>query len=57
MEPIHHGASIDGADEFVRSTQKQRDSRRLPATSKNPRNLFGLESNKLASQNALAQPP
>ena len=36
--------------ELVRSTQKQQDSSRLAATSKNPPNLFGLESNKLAKK-------
>ena len=36
--------------EFVRSTQKQQDSWRLAATSKKPRNLFGLESNELAQK-------
>ena len=39
-----------GGDEFVRSTQKQRESSRLAATSKNPRNLFGLDSNELAQK-------
>ena len=37
-------------DEFLRSTQKQRDSSQLAATTKNPRNLFGLEWNKLAKK-------
>ena len=57
-EWIHHGGSTMvvfiptavGGDEFVRSTQKQRESSRLAATSKNPRNLFGLESNELAQK-------
>ena len=52
-----HGASIDGGGNFVRSTQKQPDSSRLTATNKNPRNLFGLESNELAKKDALALPP
>ena len=30
------------------SHQKQRDSSRLTATNKNPRNLFGLEASKIA---------
>ena len=38
------------AIELVRSTQKQRESSRLTATNKNPRNLFGLESNELAKK-------
>ena len=52
-----NGERIRSAVELVRSTQKQRDSRRLVATNKNPRNLFGLESNELAKKDALAQPP
>ena len=57
FELIHDGERIRSAVELVRSTQKQRDSRRLVATNKNPRNLFGLESNELAKKDALAQPP
>ena len=33
-----------------RLTQKQPDSSRLTDTNKNPRNLFGLESNELAKK-------
>ena len=33
---------------FGGSHQKQRDSSRLTATNKNPRNLFGLEASKIA---------
>ena len=43
-------AAAAAIDEFLRSTQKQRDLSRLAATTKNPRNLFGLESNELAKK-------
>ena len=46
----YHLVAAVGSDEFLRSTRKQRDSSRLAATSKNPRNLFGLESNELAQK-------
>ena len=35
------------------SHQKQRDSWRLAATNKNPRNLFGLEASKIARKSRL----
>ena len=56
MEWIHHGgcfhSAVGGVDRSTlrrfHSRQKQQDSRRLAATSKNPRNLFGLEASKIA---------
>ena len=47
MELNHHDGWFHSAAGFD-SHQKQRDSRRLAATSKNPRNLFGLEASKIA---------